>query len=753
MAKRKAPKPSDQPELPLGEDTPAAPSKAKGGKADAAKGAAKVTPPPPPAPAPTAVTPAPSATAAAGSSDNSPAPTGNPLVPAAVEPPPPPKRRGGDNVQTEDSPLAKSYRGWFLEYASYVILDRAVPHLDDGLKPVQRRILHTLWDMDDGRFHKVANIVGRTMSLHPHGDASIGAALVGIGQRAFLIEPQGNFGNTLTGDEAAAPRYIEARLTNFAKDVLFNPKTTTWQLSYDGRAREPVTLPAKFPIVLLDGAEGIAVGLSTKILPHNFNDLCRAAINHLQGKSFRIFPDFPSGGIADFAEYNDGERGGKVKVRAKIEQRSKYLLAITELPYGTTTETLIESILAANAKGKIKVKHVDDNTADQVEILVHLPQGADADQVTQQLYVFTGCQQNISPAACVIVNDPTTREDKPEFLGVREILKRAVDRTKSLLKQELEIRLGELEQQWHWDSLERIFIEERIYRRIEKSKTWESVLEEIRDGLKPFLKQLRREVTDEDITRLTEIRIKRISAYNRFQADEALKKIEEGIKETKANLKNLTAYAVSWYEMLQEKYGKGLKRRTSYDEIEQIDASEVVSANQRLYVNREDGFIGLNWRQHEFVQECTILDSVLTIMRDGSLKVAKVADKVFMGRDILHIAIFPKDGDTAFYTMVYQDKESGKAFAKRFQIGGLSRDKLYPLVKSEGSHVVFLEVSKTEKEMPKKVTIFIDGRSGARVREFEFDLGTVPVSTRTAKGLTVSKWPVKDVKRVDLSLG
>ncbi|HWL17039.1 MAG TPA: DNA gyrase/topoisomerase IV subunit A [Opitutus sp.] len=667
---------------------------------------------------------------------------------AAVKPP----RRGGEKVQDEDSPLASSYRNWFLDYASYVILDRAVPHLDDGLKPVQRRILHTLWDMDDGRFHKVANVVGRTMSLHPHGDASIGAALVAIGQRGFLVEPQGNFGNLLTGDDAAAPRYIEARLTNFAKDVLFNPKTTTWQLSYDGRAKEPVTLPAKFPIVLLEGAEGIAVGLATKILPHNFNDICRAAINHLQGKTFRIYPDFPTGGVADFSEYNDGERGGKVKVRAKIEVRSKYLLAITELPYGATTESLIESILAANAKGKIKVRHVDDNTADSVEILVHLPQGSDPEKVIQQLYVFTGCQANISPAACVIVTDEQSRQDKPEFLGVREILKRSVDKTRELLKRELEIRLGELEQQWHWDSLERIFIEERIYRRIEKSKTWESVLEEIREGLKPFVKNLRREVTDDDITRLTEIRIKRISAYNRFQADEAIKKIEEGIKETKANLKNLTGYAVEWFEMLQQKYGKGLKRRTSYDEIEQINAAEVVSANQRLYVNREDGFIGLNWRQHEFVQECTILDSVLCIMRDGSLKVAKVADKVFMGRDIIHLGIFPKDGDPNFYTMVYQDKESGKAFVKRFQIGGLSRDKLYPLVKSEGSKIVYLEVSKTEKEMPKKLTIFIDGRSGARVREFEFDLASVPVSTRTAKGLTVSKWPVKDVKRADLAL-
>jgi topoisomerase-4 subunit A len=665
----------------------------------------------------------------------------------------PPSRRSGKKVQDEESPLASSYRTWFLDYASYVILDRAVPHIDDGLKPVQRRILHTLWEMDDGRFHKVANVVGATMRFHPHGDASIGAALIGMGQRGFLIEPQGNFGNTLTGDEAAAPRYIEARLTGFARDVLFNPKTTTWQLSYDGRAREPVTLPAKFPLVLLDGAEGIAVGLSTKILPHNFNDLCRAAINHLQGKTFRIFPDFPTGGTADFSEYNDGERGGKVKVRAKIEQRSKYLLAITELPFGATTESLIESILAANAKGRLKIRHVDDNTADQVEILIHLPQGSDPEQVIQQLYVFTGCQQNISPAACVIVTDEKTGHDKPEFMGVREILKRAVDKTKALLKQELEIKLEELEQQWHWDSLERIFIEERIYRRIEKSKTWESVLEEIREGLKPFVKQLRRVVTDEDITRLTEIRIKRISAYNRFQADEALKKIEEGIKETKSNLKGLTAYAVAWFEMLQEKYGKGIKRRTQYDEIEQINASEVVSANQRLYVNRDDGFIGLNWRQHEFVQECTILDSALCIMRDGSLKVSKVGEKVFMGRDIIHCAVFPKDGDTNFYTMVYQDKESGKAFAKRFQIGGLSRDKLYPLTKSDGSKIVYLEVSKTEKEMPKSLHISIDGRSGARVRELDFDMTPVPVSSRSAKGLTVTKWPVKEVKRSDLSLG
>src|SRR3954464_11064119 len=641
-------------------------------------------------------TPAPESAPASGLTPESLSADAPPAQPSA---PLQPSRGPGEAIQDDQAPLAQSYRNWFLDYASYVILDRAVPHIDDGLKPVQRRVLHTLWDMDDGRFHKVANVVGATMKLHPHGDASIGAALVSIGQRGWLIEPQGNYGNLLTGDDAAAPRYIEARLTPFARDVLFNPKTTTWQLSYDGRNKEPVTLPAKFPIVLLEGADGIAVGLSTKILPHNFNDLCRAAINHLQGKSFRILPDFFTGGTADFSEYNDGERGGKVKVRAKIEERSKYLLAVTELPFGVTTVSLIESILAANTKGKIKIRHVDDNTADKVEILIHLPQGSEPEKVVQQLYAFTSCQVQLNPAACVIVRDPVTGDDKPHFLGVRNILKTSAEATKALLKRELEIKLGELEQQWHWDSLERIFIEERIYRRIEKSQTWESVLEEIRAGLKPFIGALRREVTEEDIVRLTEIRIKRISAYNRFQADEAMKKIEQGMKETKAHLKNLTGYTVAWFEMLQAKYGKGIKRRTSYDEIAQIDASAVVSANQRLYVNRKDGFIGLNWRQHEFVTECTILDSVLCIMQDGSLKVAKVADKVFMGREIIHLAIWPKDGDTNFYTMVYQDGETGKSYAKKFQIGGLSRDKLYPLAKSEKSRVLYLHVSPTEEEM------------------------------------------------------
>ena len=665
--------------------------------------------------------------------------TSEPILPVV---PLPPALPGSGRPPSEDSaPLARNYRSWFLEYASYVILDRAVPYIDDGLKPVQRRILHTLFEMDDGRFNKVANVVGACMRFHPHGDASIEAALVGMAQRGLLIEPQGNFGNVLTGDGAAASRYIEARLTPFAREVVFNPKTTVWQLSYDGRAREPVTLPVKFPLTLAEGAEGIAVGLSTKILPHNFNDLCRASVNHLQGKRFRIVPDFPTGGIADFSEYNDGDRGGKVKIRAKMEPRGKYQLAITELPYGTTTTTLIESILAANAKGKIKVRHVDDNTAEKVEILVHLPQGADVDQVTRQLYVFTDCEVTLSPAACVIEND------KPHFLGVSEILRRSTDKTVALLKRELEIRLEELDQQWHWDSLERIFIEERVYRRIEKSGTWENVLSEIREGLKPFIKNLRREVTEEDIVRLTEIRIKRISKYNRFQADEQIKKIEGGIKDVKHDLKHLTDYAIKWFEMLAEKYGKGHKRRTTYDDIEQISASEVVSANQRLYVNREEGFIGLNWRQHEFLTECTILDDVICFMVDGTMKVARVADKVFMGREILHCAIMPKEGDKAFYTMVYQDKESGKAFAKRFQVGGVTREKLYPLAGSEGSRVVYFDVAKSEKDMPKKIDVSLSGRSSARVKEFEFDLSPLSVGSRSAKGITVTKYPIKSVKK------
>jgi topoisomerase-4 subunit A len=581
------------------------------------------------------------------------------------------------------------------------------------------------------------------MAFHPHGDASIGAALVGMGQRGWLVEPQGNYGNTLTGDAAAAPRYIECRLTPFAREVLFNPKTTNWQKSYDGRSEEPVTLPAKFPITLLEGAEGIAVGLTTKILPHNFNDLCRASINHLQGKTFRIRPDFPSGGIADFSGYHDGERGAKVKVRAKIEQRSKYQFAITELPYGSTTESLKASIESAIAKGKLKVKRIEDMTSETVEILVELSSTADPDKFIDQLYVFTDCEVTLSPAACVII------DDKPNFMGVSEILRRSVDRTKSLLGRELEIRIGELEDQWHADSLERIFIEERIYRRIEGSKTWESVLEEIREGLKPHLKKLRREVTDDDITRLTEIRIKRISAYNRFKADEAILALEKEMKQVKHDLAHLTDYTIAWFERLQEKFGKGVKRRTTSDEIEQISAASVVVANQKLYVNKTEGFIALNTRKDdfEFVQDVTPLDDVVAFMADATCKLVRVADKVFVGKNIEHLHVVPKDGDDRYYTLIYQDKETGKAFAKRFQLGGMTREKVYNLAASEGSKLVFLDETKNVESMPKAVTIYLSGRCSARVKDFLFDLSELTIGARGNKGVTVTQYPIRDVKR------
>lgn len=709
MPKGKTPSDNDQPELPLA-----------GQSANES-----VSPEPSAAPSPAG-----SAESAAEVSDGLELPAAESAEPVAPQ-------------NNDNAPLAHSYRNWFLEYASYVILDRAVPHLDDGLKPVQRRILHTLWDKDDGRFHKVANIVGATMAFHPHGDASIGAALVGMGQRGWLVEPQGNYGNTLTGDAAAAPRYIECRLTPFAREVLFNPKTTNWQKSYDGRSEEPVTLPAKFPITLLEGAEGIAVGLTTKILPHNFNDLCRASINHLQGKTFRIRPDFPSGGIADFSAYHDGERGAKVKVRAKIEQRSKYQFAITELPYGSTTESLKASIESAIAKGKLKVKRIEDMTSETVEILVELSSTADPDKFIDQLYVFTDCEVTISPAACVII------DDKPNFMGVSEILRRSVERTKSLLGLELEIRIGELADQWHADSLERIFIEERIYRRIEGAKTWESVLEEIRAGLKPHLHLLRREVTDDDITRLTEIRIKRISAYNRFKADEAMKALEKELAQVKHDLAHLTDYTIAWFERLQEKFGKGVKRKTTSDEIEQISAASVVVANQKLYVNKAEGFIALNTRKDdfEFVQDVTPIDDVVAFMADATCKLVRVADKVFVGKNIEHLHVVPKDGDDRYYTVVYQDKKTGKAFAKRFQLGGMTREKVYNLAASEGSKLVFFDETKNIESMPKAVTVYLSGRCSARVKDFLFDLSELSIGARGNKGITVTQYPIRDVKR------
>ncbi len=639
-------------------------------------------------------------------------------------------------TQSDDggAPLAEHYRNWFLQYASYVILDRAIPYLDDGLKPVQRRILQTMYEMDDGRFHKVANIVGQCMALHPHGDASIAAALVAVGQKGLLIEAQGNFGNSMTGDAAAASRYIEARLSPFAREVLFNPKTTVWQVSYDGRKKEPVTLPVKFPLLLADGVEGIGVGLSTKVLPHNFNELLDASISYLRKKPFTLYPDFQSGGTSDFSAYNDGQRGGKVRVRARIEQQSKYVLVIRELPFGVTTTSLIDSIVAASNKGKIKVKHIDDNTAGEVEILVHLPSGTDTSKVIDQLFVFTDCQVTLSPAACIIENE------LPVFVGVSDILKRSTDRTVNLLRQELEIRLGELEDRWHADSLERIFIEEKIYRRIEKSETWESVLAEIRKGLEPFLHLLRRKISDDDIVRLTEIRIKRISRYNRFKADEAIRRIEEGMEEVKKHLKQLTRYAIAWFKKLKEKFGSGRERRTISEEIEAVSAVDVVMVNEKLYVNREEGFIGLGLKKDEFVVDCSAIDEVICFMGDGTMKVSKVADKVFMGKEILHVAVFRKE-DPAVYSMAYKDGGTGRTFAKRFKVSGVTRDKVYELTKGkEGSKVYYFRKG-TEEEAP-KVAVKLSGRSKARIKKFEFEFTSIAVKGRGSAGNILTKHPV-----------
>ncbi|RKX31446.1 MAG: DNA topoisomerase [Verrucomicrobia bacterium] len=648
---------------------------------------------------------------------------------------------GGDHGKkgaADGALLAGQYRDWFLQYASYVILDRAVPHLHDGLKPVQRRIQQTLFEIDDGRFHKVANIVGQTMALHPHGDASICAALVAMGQRGLLVEPQGNFGNPLTGDGAAASRYIEARLTPFAREVLFNPKTTVWQASYDGRKREPVTLPAKFPLLLVDGAEGIAVGLSTRILPHNFIELVDASVACLKEKPFQVLPDFPGGGRADFTAYNDGQRGSKVLVRARIEQRTKYVLAITELPFGTTTTSLIDSIISASGKGRIKVRHIDDNTAEKVEILVHLPQGTDTSNAIDQLFVFTDCQVTLSPNACLIEND------KPLFTSVSEIIRRSTQRTVELLKQELQIRLAELEDKWHAESLERIFIEKRIYRRIEKSKTWEDVLIEIRTGLEPYLDRLRRPVTEEDIVRLTEIRIKRISAYNRFKANEHIKGLEKEMREVRRHLRKLTDYAIAWFTRLKEKYGQGRERRTVIETIQTVAAKKVALVTEKLYVNRKEGFIGTGLKKEEQVCECSTLDDVICFMMDGTMKVSRVGVKVFMGKDIIHVALFRKNNDSV-YNLAYLDGGSGRTLAKRFRMPGITREKIYHLGRgNKGSKVHFFSIRK--EDAPPLVKVKLSGRCRARIKEFEFDFSTLGVKGRGSAGNIVTKWPVLWIK-------
>ena len=545
------------------------------------------------------------------------------------------------------------YKDWFLDYASYVILERAVPAIEDGFKPVQRRIMHSLKELDDGRYNKVANVVGHTMQYHPHGDASIGDAMVQIGQKDLLIDTQGNWGNILTGDGAAASRYIEARLSKFALEVVFSPKITEWQQSYDGRKKEPVNLPVKFPLLLAQGAEGIAVGLSTKILPHNFIELIDASIKHLKGQRFKIYPDFPTAGIIDVANYNDGLRGGKIRTRARISQLDKNTLVINEIPYGTNTSSLIDSILKANDKGKIKIKKIDDNTAAEVEILVHLPSGISPDKTIDALYAFTACESSISPLGCII------EDNKPLFIGVTEMLERSTDNTVELLKAELEIQLGELEEQWHYSSLERIFIENRIYRDIEEEETWEGVIAAIDKGLMPFTQNLRRAVTEEDILRLTEIRIKRISKFDLDKAQELLDNLEKKIAEVKHHLAHLVDFAIDYFKSLKEKYGKGRERKSEIRTFDDIEATKVVIRNTKLYVNREEGFVGTSMKRDEYITDCSDIDDIIVFTRDGNMMVTKVDSKTFIGKNIIHVAVFKKKDSRTIYNMIYKAGKGG----------------------------------------------------------------------------------------------
>ncbi len=634
--------------------------------------------------------------------------------------------------------LSGMYQDWFLDYASYVILERAVPHLDDGLKPVQRRILHSMKRMDDGRYNKVANIIGHTMQFHPHGDASIGDALVQIGQKDLLVDAQGNWGNVLTGDGAAAPRYIEARLSKFALEVAFNHKTTEWKLSYDGRNKEPVTLPVKFPLLLAQGGEGIAVGLASKILPHNFNELIDASIDYLQGNDFVLYPDFPTGGMVDVSKYNDGQRGGVIKVRAKIEKSEKKALVITEIPFGKTTSTLIESIIKANEKGKIKIRKIDDNTSANVEIVVHLIPGVSPDKTIDALYALTDCEYSISPNTCVII------DNKPSFMGVSAILRHSADKTVELLKKELEIRLGELQEEWHMSSLEKIFIEERIYRDIEECETWEAVLKAIDDGLTPFKKLLIREVTREDILMLTEIKIKRISKFDVKKADEHIKGIETEIEEVKNHLRNLIPFAINYFKQIKKKYGKGKERKTEIRSFDTIEATKVVANNAKLYINYKEGFIGTGLKKDEFICDCSDIDDVIAIRKDGVYLITKVADKVFVGNDILYAQVFLKNDERTIYNIVYQDGKDGPLLAKRCAISGLTRDKEYNLTRgTTGSKIIYFSANPNgEAEVIK-----VHHKPKARLKKlvFEFDFGQMAIKGKSSMGNILTKNAVQKV--------
>ena len=643
-------------------------------------------------------------------------------------------------VSQNGTGLHGQYKNWFLDYASYVILERAVPAVEDGLKPVQRRILHAMKEMDDGRFNKVANIIGQTMQYHPHGDASIGDALVNMGQKDLLIETQGNWGDIRTGDEAAAPRYIEGRLSKFALEVAFNPKTTEWQLSYDGRKNEPVTLPMKFPLLLAHGADGIAVGLSTKILPHNFNELVEASIKYLRGKRFDLYPDFQTGGMIDVADYSQGKRGGRVKVRAHIEEVDKRTLAIRSVPYGVTTTQLMESIVKANDQGKIKIKKVTDNTAAEIEIQVDLAQGISPDITIDALYKFTDCEVSISPNACVIV------DEKPQFLNVNDLLKLSVDKTKDLLEQELKIKLKELQEKLHYTSLEKIFFEEKIYKELEKKhENWEKVLEAIAKAFVPFRKQLKRDISREDIVKLTEKPVRRIYRLDIEELDSQIKGLEAEIKQVRHDLNNLVDFAVDYFENLLKKYGKGKERRTEIKQFEVIEAKNVAIANTRLYINREEGFIGTGLKKDEFLLEVSDLDDIIVFTKRGVMKVVKVQDKVFIGKDILHAALFQKNDERTTYNMIYADGKSGMSYAKRFNVTGITRDKEYDLTKGdEKSKVHYLSVNPNgEAEV---VKIVLSPNSSARIKEFDFYFEELAIKGRNSMGNQVSKYTIKSVK-------
>ena len=632
------------------------------------------------------------------------------------------------------------YKNWFLDYASYVILERAVPHINDGFKPVQRRILHSLKELDDGRYHKVANIIGHTMKYHPHGDASIGDAMVQIGQKDLLLDMQGNWGNTATGDRAAAPRYIEVRLTPFALDVVFNNKITSWSSSYDGRGKEPITLPVKFPILLAHGVEGIAVGLSTKILPHNFNELIDASIKILKGISPKILPDFPFGGMADFSNYNDGKRGSRVRVRAKIKQVERNLLHITELPYSLNTNSLINSIIKANEKGKIKIRKIEDNTAEHVEISILLPSGISPDKTIDALYRFTDCELSISPLCCVI------HENTPIFNGVSELLKISTDHTQDLLYQELIVTLKELENKWHFASLERIFIENRIYHSIEELTNWDEIITTILNKLKPFCNELKKEVSREDAERLTEIKIKRITRFDLEKAINDLNKLEQKILETKHNISNLTEYAIDYFKNLKKKYGNEKTRKTEIKTFESIDATKVVVANKKLYVNREEGFIGTNLKKDEYVGDCSDIDNIIIIRNSGLMQVVKIDSKVFVGKDIIHVAVFKRKDERTIYNMIYNDGNSGYTMIKRFNVSSITRNKDYSLTKSlKGSKILYL----TSNPNGEAETVSVLLRKSPKLKSLKFDYNFADLSIK-GKGSGGNILSKNSVKRIEL---